>query len=398
MAATSYGKEYNAAAEIVPEIAWGSLEATGLLAVLLASETLTDDKPFPDATHVAGEGAARKVGEQDRINASGMLKVQADYVNCRALLLAALGDSNSTFFYPAEENAQSISALIDRDLKRHQFRGGMIEELRIIGNADDPRVYMECDFVCKDDNPSATELSGATLPAYRILMKHLVFRIADVTNIIAAGDALVLSSFILRIKNNFKVQYGTGSAYIVKPIRDTQRQVTLEITALRYSDETSITAVETAANAGSQLQADFTFTGDSPYVWTIHLPEMYLQKKPHPNVSGKNSMAYSAVFDVYSHDNAEVKFAYEGTDVTFANANPDTITKTGGTSFVTLGFVAGQMVKVVGSPANSSVFEIGVVAANVLTLAVAETLTAESAGATIRLSMPYEILFNCVVS
>ncbi len=74
---------------------------------------------------------------------------------------------------------------------------------------------------------------------------------------------------------------------------------------------------------------------------------------------------------------------YSDDDLTFAHvagANNDTITKSGGTSFVTLGYVAGQRLIVEGSSDNDGSYTLHNVAANVLTLT-NDTITAESAGA-----------------
>ncbi len=62
---------------------------------------------------------------------------------------------------------------------------------------------------------------------------------------------------------------------------------------------------------------------------------------------------------------------YEDDDVTFSHEvgdNNDTVTKSAGTSFVTLGFVAGQTLFIEGSDLNDGYYTIYNVAANVLTL------------------------------
>ncbi len=65
-----------------------------------------------------------------------------------------------------------------------------------------------------------------------------------------------------------------------------------------------------------------------------------------------------------------------GATLTFADANPDTITRSGG-SFVTDGFVNGDRITVSGSASNDGTFLVDAVAATVITLDAAETLAAE---------------------
>ena len=74
-----------------------------------------------------------------------------------------------------------------------------------------------------------------------------------------------------------------------------------------------------------------------------------------------------------------------GVDITFADANPDTITRASG-SFVTDGYVANDRVDVSGSASNDGKYTIATVAATVLTLIAADTLVAEgpSGGITLK--------------
>jgi hypothetical protein len=71
------------------------------------------------------------------------------------------------------------------------------------------------------------------------------------------------------------------------------------------------------------------------------------------------------------------------TSIGFVDSNPDTITRSDGGSFVNDGFVNGDVIKVIGSTSNDGTYTVQTVAAATLTLAVAETLTAETAGETI---------------
>lgn len=304
--ATTYAKGFNTGIEIVPETSYGALAVSGQLRLPATSESMKEgDREWIKNTHMFDEGAAQRVGFQGRYKpVSGGIVTAADYDNCLALIKAALGTQATNNYSFAEENTESLSVVVDRKLKRFQFLGCMIEELRIRADTSDPRVFMEADFVGKNCNISDTALATSTLPTGRIKFSQLTFQIGDCSDALAGGDALTLSSFLLRIKNNFQVEYGNGSQYIIQPWRDKQREVTLEITATRYSSVDEIAAMETAAAAGSIMQSKLTFSDGASDSWIISIPEMYHQAQPHQNVAAKeNSMKYTTTFDCYANIN-----------------------------------------------------------------------------------------------
>lgn len=73
------------------------------------------------------------------------------------------------------------------------------------------------------------------------------------------------------------------------------------------------------------------------------------------------------------------------TTIAFVNSNPDTITDSGN-GFVTAGFQAGQTITVSGSTSNNNTFTIASVVAGTITLVAGDSLTAESAGATVTIA------------
>ena len=81
----------------------------------------------------------------------------------------------------------------------------------------------------------------------------------------------------------------------------------------------------------------------------------------------------------------DTRSVVSGVDITFADANPDTITRASG-SFVTDGYVANDRVDGSGSASNDGKYTIATVAALVLTLIASDTLVAEGpvAGVTLK--------------
>jgi len=86
-------------------------------------------------------------------------------------------------------------------------------------------------------------------------------------------------------------------------------------------------------------------------------------------------------------------------DISFQNANPDTITRVGG-SWITDGFVVGRKVAVSGAAqaGNNAIFNVRAVSATVLTLVTANALTAENAGAAVTVDSHRKVLARIPVS
>jgi hypothetical protein len=87
------------------------------------------------------------------------------------------------------------------------------------------------------------------------------------------------------------------------------------------------------------------------------------------------------------------------TDISFQNANPDTITRVAG-SWIADGFIVGRKVKVTGATnvGNNAIFSIRGVTATVLTLVTANALTAENAGASVTVESHRKVLARDPVS
>ena len=74
--------------------------------------------------------------------------------------------------------------------------------------------------------------------------------------------------------------------------------------------------------------------------------------------------------------NATQVVAAGGRTLTFADANPDTVTASSG-SFITDGYVVGQQLTVAGTSSNNGTYTLATVAATVLTVLSTDTFAAE---------------------
>jgi len=305
--AVTYAKGFNCAAEIVPEVAYGTLATGTEKALRIVDETLTRQFPLLDSMVKRGTGAERLPTVKDTESASGMVKVEADYHNIHEILLHALGTYTAgppKEYEPAADITASYSVVIDRGVTRFQYTGGMIEELRILGDAATSRIFLEADWIFQKGATSATALAGAALTSSTLMkMSELTFRIGTTADALASGDALALSSFVLRIKNNWKIDFASGSAYMIQPIRDTLREVTLSIMAPRYSSDDEIAAIMTAVTGDSVLQADFTWDGPDTDSLLIELPEMKTAAPPALNIQSHAVIPFSMDFNCFKNEN-----------------------------------------------------------------------------------------------
>jgi hypothetical protein len=90
---------------------------------------------------------------------------------------------------------------------------------------------------------------------------------------------------------------------------------------------------------------------------------------------------------VANQDNYSLAATKTATTIAFINSNPDTITDSGN-GFLTAGFEAGMSITISGATnaGNNSTFRIVTVAAGTLTLDIADSLTAEAAGASVTIT------------
>jgi hypothetical protein len=304
--AVSIAKGFNTKAVIVPEAMYGTLAESGQQALPIISETLTKNYVYmQNEVKVAG-GASRLPSQLGNQTAGGTVTCEWDYDNCSELLTAAIGSLALGVFTPTEDLDDKYSIILDKELKRHQFLGGMCQEMRIRGGAgiNNGKTLLETDWIFRSMTESDTAILADTLTASgKIKHSNLTFRIGNGTDALAAGDALPLVEYTFRVRNNLSVIYASGnSGSIIQPVRQSMREVTLEITLPYYSSDDETTAIKTAAAAHSLLQADFTWS-DGTDTMLLQIGEMYLGDYPNQNIESHDMLPFKAMFDVVKNVN-----------------------------------------------------------------------------------------------
>ena len=304
MSAPVIGKGFMAEAVLVPEVVatFGTLEASGQLAFRFVSASETNDyKDLLDNT-LYGYGASARHGEADRELHTVTVVLRADYDNTVTFLNGVTGHAAADMT-PVAENALIYSLVIDKVVERFQYTGGVIEELRIIGNADTSVIMIEADFIFAKLTKASAAIPAASLTASTFLkMQDATFRIGTMADALTAGDALAITDFTIRIKNNFLIKWGSASQYIIVPIREKPREVYLDITASRYDDSAEIAAIGTAMTGNSILQADLTISdGVSTNNFLAQFAELYPtpNTRLNPPVGDAGPLTFSASFQAF---------------------------------------------------------------------------------------------------
>ncbi len=311
--AAIYGKGFESSIDIVPEVTFGTLDTNNELTLPFISETLTHSiEPLMDEIK-DGVGPSRVASIKDMEQGGGTVISEASYLNINELLIQAFGTRTGAglnvdpyLYTPKDEILTSYSLVVNRNVKRYQYTGGVIEEIRIVGDMATSKIRIETDWIFQSVALESTAIVNPGLVASSIaLMSQMVFRIGTVGGgALGASDVLPLSTFTFRIKNNFQIDFASGSAFMIQPIRGVdQREVSFEFTSPRYSDDPEIAAVMAAATGHTALQADLTWTGPSPQTMTLELPEIKTIEVPAPNVTDMSAIPFSASFNCFKNLN-----------------------------------------------------------------------------------------------
>ena len=165
-----------------------------------------------------------------------------------------------------------------------------VKSLEISGAAGDP-IKVSAEFLAYNLLRTGTTNTAAELlalgagklirtQANRVHFGDLSFRIGDISDALADGDRVQISSFSLKLDNkSTDAEFATPGAtgipagnLTVQPVRSDIRDVTFEITLSRYENENFFAELASL----SEFQADLIFTSDSNQV-SILLPNMVVE-------------------------------------------------------------------------------------------------------------------------
>ena len=305
------GKGYKVDAALVLEDTFGTLDTDTPVAVALPLLTENLVSQFENIENDTKEGGneAAKAFTKDRYHVTGNTTIAMDYHNIEELLhlgvgvVSGTGASATPFVWePDEEITTSYSLVLDKTKERFQYTGGIIESFTINSSASRNRCEMDINWLFQKLTRADTAINATSLTASEAI-KHsqLVFRIGTQADALDADDTLAVSDISVMWKNNWNApEFQSGSNFIVQPIRQLPREVTLTFTASRYNSDAEITAIQDALTNGTKLQADLTWTGGtSPRKFEIKLPELMVTDAPNVPISDHSPLTFTTTMRAF---------------------------------------------------------------------------------------------------
>jgi len=222
--------------------------------------------------------AGRRADDQGPKKIGGSLPVILQYdqvVGSQAfgtdlLLAAALGACSYSGGVNTMTLADDITTLltvaVHKGVSAWEFQTGKITGFRLRGAKGEP-LKGEFELVFKDYTRSSSDNTPASLQTLRdnfaakgprnLTFDQVTFRLGDLADALAAGDALDIESFELAVNHNLRVDdFAAGSNLALEPLRDGFREVTLSFELSRYDADTLIGFYEN----DTELQCDITVT------------------------------------------------------------------------------------------------------------------------------------------
>lgn len=195
---------------------------------------------------------------------------------------------------------------IDRTTSRYLFRGCMVTSWTISGEAgSESPIQLSMSLVAYHGTTSATAFPSLTAPDDPVLFPQLTqCRLGDQADALAAGDDTPSKSISLTCDNNLQIDAKDTSdvAYILQPIRNGVRTVTLELGFARYLASGPISSLFGWKTSNTRLQASLTFSnGTDSYV--IQIPECKIGEGAEFNVGGPAALESNIKLECFYNNN-----------------------------------------------------------------------------------------------
>ena len=318
------GIGYKSKIKVGKEGAWGTpADINSAEFIPFASESLKENRELVESKAVS-YGAAKIPPYQGNVACSGGISVEMTYQDLDLLLAAALGQAsdpavesvNDVSYYKhvitlTDDVQKSFTTWVDKVIEIQRFDGCKVNKLTIKGEVGQILVA-DFDLICKRKDPCCQsgvgefELSGAP----RILFKDVTFWLGQIAAPLGDSNKLGIASFELSLDNKLKGDdrnTETG-VYIMEPVRNDKREVTLKIKIPRYMTNTFRDYYQTGAVLQAMIKAELQ-TG---YYLLIELPELVVAEEPDPNIGGAGIMPVEITFNAYANkDNSNMDFAEE---------------------------------------------------------------------------------------
>lgn len=276
-------------------------QATALIPLV----TKAIPQSFVELQTEALQGTAAMRDRQDGTElVKGDLVTELDYNNL-GLLRYGLGTVSGGNYDIVDDLSAAVFHL-EAELggtTRLRYANGMVDKFTLAGEFNGKPLRATYSTVFKGRTSSATAFPSLSLTSpQRVFMEHIrdasgFCRIGDLTDALAAGDAVPITGFELTIENGLKTEdVDTSSSQIIQPVRGGFRKVTFKIKMNRLT-ATTINFLGWKAS-GTRLQANLAFVKSGESV-TLFLPVMKIVEGGEWPLNGAGPLESEVTFECY---------------------------------------------------------------------------------------------------
>jgi len=281
------GQGFLSTAGIKAETAWGEAWAAVDKAIPFLTESIVSNYDRNVDNSLVGKAGVRSIVKGVNMVA-GDIVTYLDYdLNHSIMLKAAMGGLAGGVYSltnTLQASGNYFRAEFDKQVSRYRASGLKVNSMVLTSTAGADS-YVNATFSCigKSLVRVATAFPSISISAQRNVMhSDLTFRIADKADALAPGDAIGINQWTLTLNNNLQADAKDNtSAYILEPLRNGMREVTLALVVPRYTSD----AFQDWKDADTVLQADLTFT-DGVNTIKIEIPELKIQEGADANIGG----------------------------------------------------------------------------------------------------------------
>lgn len=309
---------------------WQGNIGTGTYQLPVTNENITSRYDLLTYNLLDGYASQRET-EQVRIGVQGQLGGVLDYNNCGPILQAMFGQAPLTAasgagaitlgacsgwftFASGQSQEQYMQFIVDKQISRwystnmvvnsFEFSAGMGEEVKwtadLIG-----RNYLT--------TSTALTVTNALTSFNAVKMNEAEFRIAPVTSgALAAGHAVKINRFTISCNWNLtadimgtKDSVHTDARYILNPMTDAARDVTLSIELPRYDSDTEFI---TWKAQDTRLQAELIFTDGSERL-TFIFPQLKINDGFNAETNGRAHRVLSGTLKAFRNTDNTTTYA-----------------------------------------------------------------------------------------
>lgn len=263
---------------------------------------------------------------RDRQDGTELVKTEVaaelDYNNLGLLRYGMGSVSGGT--YDLVDDLSAAVCHIEADLggsKRLRYNNAMVDKMSLAGefNGKPLRLTSSCIAKGRVESDVAFPSLSLTTPQ-RVYMEHIrdasgMFRIGDLTDALAAGDAVPITGFEFAVEHGLKAEdVDTSSAYVLQPLRGDWRKVTFKIKLNRMT-ATTLAFLGWKAS-GTRLQAQLALAKSGESV-TLYLPNLKIVDGGEWPIEGPGPLSSEVTFQAYyngpsgSRINGNTGFAFD---------------------------------------------------------------------------------------